>query len=362
MTQNKNTSCCAWKVAAALLLLRVCLGWHFFAEGIKKVSYDEGRDEWTINVPTEFLFGQAVGPLADYYHSFVPGDHNWRNTIATPEELTPESGDKLASWVTGYVKRRQNEIKNQKPTEVEVPEFLPYASWYEEIDKSRRGILEAFTRVPSLTEEQRKSAADVFDKHDRQLADYLAEVSLDIQTYQHELWRLQKMEDAKGAEEIPFHTGRIAQKQMETASEPRKWVAAVKSLDEQFAAGLRSLLTDEQLGSRTAEAADGALISPEAKSLRLMNIAATCVTIGVGLCLLAGLFTRLASIVGAGFLLSVMATQPPWVPGANTMYFYYQLVEFAAFLVLAASAAGRIAGLDFILHGLWNKCCGTKRG
>ena len=91
-----------------------------------------------------------------------------------------------------------------------------------------------------------------------------------------------------------------------------------------------------------------------------MNLAVTGLTIGVGLCLLVGLFTRLAAVVGALFLLSVMATQPPWVPGAETTYFYYQLVEFAAMMLLAAAAAGRVAGLDFILHGLWSKCCGTK--
>ena len=91
-----------------------------------------------------------------------------------------------------------------------------------------------------------------------------------------------------------------------------------------------------------------------------MNLAVTGLTIGVGLCLLVGLFTRLASVAGAFFLLSVMATQPPWVAGANTQFFYYQLVEFAALLFLAAVAAGRVAGLDLFLHALWSKCCGKK--
>jgi uncharacterized membrane protein YphA (DoxX/SURF4 family) len=68
-----------------------------------------------------------------------------------------------------------------------------------------------------------------------------------------------------------------------------------------------------------------------------------------------GLFTRVAAVVGALFLLSVMASQPPWVAGANAMFFYYQLVEFAALIYLAAIGAGQWAGLDFIIQGLWSR-------
>ena len=359
-TQSVSKTCCAWKVAAALLVLRLCVGWHFFAEGIKKVSYDQGRDQWSITVPTEYLLGQAVGPLADVFHGLVPGDHNWRGSLAVPQQLTPESSEQLANWVARYVKRRQTEIKKQQPTEVEVPEFLPYAAWYEEISRSRRGQLDAFVRIPELTADQKESAAAVYESHDRQLADYLAEQSLDIQTYQHELWRLENLRQQTGGTTIPFQGERIAKKNAETGSEPRQWVASVKAFDQDFAADLRALLTSEQLSSGTNAAADQALTTPEAKNLHRMNLAVTCLTLGVGVCLLAGLFTRLASVAGAAFLLTVMATQPPWVAGAQTTYFYYQLVELAALLFLAASAAGRVAGLDFVLHGMWTRCCGTK--
>ena len=74
-----------------------------------------------------------------------------------------------------------------------------------------------------------------------------------------------------------------------------------------------------------------------------------------------GLFTRLASLVGALFLLSVMATQPPWVAGANTTYFFYQLVEVAALLLLAATSAGRWAGLDGFFGTMWSLCFGKTK-
>lgn len=355
---STSKSCCAWRLAAALLLLRVCVGWHFFAEGLEKISVDEHSGEMNVVFSAEGFFRIATGPLADTFHSFVPGEHDWQHSLAVPNELTPESLQKLESWVGSYVKRRQTELAKRAPTEVEVPEFLPYAAWYENIDANRRQLLTSFTRVKGLSEEQAEQAATVYESRARQLADYLAGESLDIQTYQHELWRLKNMEAVPGAADIPFRSSRIAEKDADTSREPRKWVAAVKQFDDEFKDELLSVLTEEQLADDTGERAHDSLVSYEEKRLHWMNVAVTCLTIGVGLCLLTGLFTRLASIAGAAFLLSVMATQPPWVPSAYTEYFYYQLVEFAALLFLAASGAGRVAGLDFILHGLWSK----KRG
>ena len=358
--QREARSCCAWKVLAAIVLLRLCVGWHFFSEGIKKVSYDRSNDAWSIQVPTEFIFGAAKGPLAGTFQSFIPGEHGWRDTLATPQELTPASGEQLAGWVTGYVKRRQNELAKGTPTAVDFPEFVPFASWFAAIDADRRKLQKSFTDIDGLSDEQRAQAADVFERNNLHLADYLAGESVDMQNYQHNLWRLSQMTAAPGSSEVPFKEKRLATKSSETNSAPRKWVASVKKFDEQFTTELRSLLDDKQLGSPVETATDAALTSSKAKTLHYMNLAVTGLTIGVGLCLLVGLFTRLASIAGALFLLSIMATQPPWVAGAETQFFYYQLVEFAAFVFLAAVAAGRVAGLDYLLHGLWSKCCTKK--
>ncbi|MCH8840834.1 MAG: PQQ-binding-like beta-propeller repeat protein, partial [Planctomycetes bacterium] len=252
------------------------------------------------------------------------------------------------------------ELKTGKHTEVEIPEFVPYATWIEQIDAERRAMLKRFTDIRGLTEEQRSQAAQAFERRVRQLADYLAGESLDIQAYQHELWRLENLREIAGTKEVPYQQRRVAQKLAETDRTPLKWVAMVRQYDQEFANELHGLLTEEQSASTVGGQALAALTDPKQTQLRWMNLAVTGLTIGVGCCLLLGLFTRLASVAGALFLLSVMATQPPWVAGANTMFFYYQLVEFAAFVFLAAVSAGRVAGLDFILHGLWSMCCGRK--
>ena len=80
----------------------------------------------------------------------------------------------------------------------------------------------------------------------------------------------------------------------------------------------------------------------------------------VGLCLILGLFTRLASIGGIAFLALFYLCNPPFVG-----YFYSiptegsyllvnkNLVELCALVVIFATGSGRFAGLDRILHRLF---------
>ena len=79
----------------------------------------------------------------------------------------------------------------------------------------------------------------------------------------------------------------------------------------------------------------------------------------VGACLMLGLFTRLASLAGIGFILLFYFCNPPFIG-----YFYSlptegsylvvnkNIVEVCALLVILVTGSGRFAGLDRILHGL----------
>ena len=79
----------------------------------------------------------------------------------------------------------------------------------------------------------------------------------------------------------------------------------------------------------------------------------------VGACLILGLFTRLASLAGIGFILLFYLAAPPLIG-----YFYAipsegsylivnkNLVEAAALVVILLTGSGRFAGLDRIVHGL----------
>ena len=79
----------------------------------------------------------------------------------------------------------------------------------------------------------------------------------------------------------------------------------------------------------------------------------------VGLLLVLGLFTRLASLGGIAFILLFYFANPPFVG-----YFYAlptegsylivnkNLVELCALVVIVLTGSGRFAGLDRIVHGL----------
>jgi thiosulfate dehydrogenase (quinone) large subunit len=79
----------------------------------------------------------------------------------------------------------------------------------------------------------------------------------------------------------------------------------------------------------------------------------------VGACLILGLFTRLASLAGIGFILLFYLAAPPLIG-----YFYAipsegsylivnkNLVELAALVVILLTGSGRFAGLDRIVHGV----------
>ena len=80
----------------------------------------------------------------------------------------------------------------------------------------------------------------------------------------------------------------------------------------------------------------------------------------VGVLLVLGLFTRLASLAGIGFILLFYLCNPPFVG-----YFYSiptegsylivnkNLVEVCALLVILMTRSGRFAGLDRLLHRLF---------
>ena len=88
--------------------------------------------------------------------------------------------------------------------------------------------------------------------------------------------------------------------------------------------------------------------------LALVDKVVTWSHVIIGALLVVGLFTPIAALGGAIFLAMVISTQPPWVAGTQDTY--YQFVEMFGLLVLAATCAGRWAGLDYFFACLFGKC------
>ncbi len=87
-----------------------------------------------------------------------------------------------------------------------------------------------------------------------------------------------------------------------------------------------------------------------------------------GGCLLAGLFTRMACLVAAGFLLVEYLSQAafPWLPKSpmtegNYLFVNKNVIEFLALLALATTASGKWLGLDALLSRMWPfRCCAKQ--
>jgi uncharacterized membrane protein YphA (DoxX/SURF4 family) len=237
---------------------------------------------------------------------------------------------------------------------VKFPPHAPYAEWAERIQVDWRNIVDEFKAVPAITDDQKDRAEKALNNGLQNVADYLASQTDAIAEYRHELWRLENWRESPEAGRVPFVDERIAAKAGETAATPTRWVNQIRQFDAQMRDDLRGLLTSEQRDlALTTTAVEDALSDPRERRLHWVNVITTAITLGVGICLLLGFFTRLASIVGALFLLGVILSQPPWMPDVTeTMP---QLIEFAALLVLAGTRAGRWAGLDFFMYALFNR-------
>lgn len=315
---------------AALVLLRLAVGAHFFHEGLEKIGYSVGEDRYVVTFSAEGFLRQATGPLADLFHEYVPNTHDWSALLAVPRQDAADSAP-----------------------------VTPYKAWADRIAADWKSTAEKAGTISDLSEDQHKAVNDALSVRQKQLTDYLSTEAAAIKDYQHELWRLDQMKTAPEAA-VPYMQERIAAKEAELRTAPQKWLEQANQFEQNYHEDLRNVLTDEQKAEPTVAAAlNEVLTDPRAARLAWMNKAVTVLTIGVGVCLLLGFFTRLASLAGAAFLLAIMATQPPWAADAVTTFFYYQCVELMSLLVLAAVGAGRWLGIDSFSYALWHRLVGN---
>ena len=306
------------------------IGWHFCYQGLVKLE-----DPQFSSAP---FLSQAKGPLGDVYRSLL-GD--WDGRI----KLAEENRDQLLKRFDDYLNR--------------------------------------FQEVYRLGPEQTTAAEQTSAARKAQTKMFLAEHEKEIDTYLHDLDRLAAAKDSPaGSFQVapqpaapkpaapqaesplpepsmawsfpPFQQRRIWDKQTELQGQLRGWV---KELDGYFAAfqqDLQNLLDDDQR-VRVTNAQE--LSAPPSRVDQVDKIVSYGVT-AIGVCLLVGLFTRLASFAGALFLLSIILAQPDW-PGlypsphpsvGHSLFVNKEFVEMMAMFVLATTRVGRWGGLDFFIH------------
>ena len=336
--------------AVALVALRLVIGWHFFTAGLDKLDPE---------FSSAGFLRSANGPWADYFKSMAPQPHNWDQLITEPMPPAHKFEDDRRYWGNeGLQEEPYRAAKGDKYANGDravddrighIPFPTPaYGPWASEVAEDWTRLVDRFKAVSGTTDEQREQADALLEKYLVRLGQYFEERRAVIAEYHHEVDRLDSMLESDARGELPYLDERITKKTGEVSSMPRSWVADVAAEEYTLAEELRSLTTDEQFESALFEKQIGKAFDPPT-TLDTIDTVVMVTVFAVGGCLILGLFTRLASLVGAGFLLSVMATQPLWAEGvsqAAKLMFPYQGIEFVALLALAAIGAGRWAGLD----------------
>lgn len=295
----------------ALSFLRIVIGLHFFLEGSSHLR-DPG---WS----SAGFRKAAVGPLADFLQADLPEVGNWSTTLGdvTTVPATEVDGPAeawRASVVDGW--RRLGQRRR---------DLLAAAGADVDLDATETAVAEA----------------------DQKLAAMLADASDDLLEYRRQRQRLADMETSPMARDLPYVQSRIATKRRELGAEASAWMDQAAAIGGELVnAWDRPLTPANRLLAATAIEP-----TPLWKADRFVSWA--LVTIGAGLVL--GLLTKFNAVGGVCFLLTVVASQPFWLPAAQATY--DQWVEIAGLLVLASVPIGGWTGLDYFLKPLVGRCC-----
>jgi uncharacterized membrane protein YphA (DoxX/SURF4 family) len=302
---------------AALALLRIVVGLHFFLEGLSHL-----RDPaWS----SAGFRKVAVGPLGDWYRSQLPQTGDWSGTLAAADGRTATEAA---------------------------------AAWKESLVGSWRALLDRRAALVSLDAAGRAAAEQDLTTSSRELDEWLESAADDLAAYRLEVARLAALAALPGAAEIPFERGRVTAKRNELAGQAAGWMAEADAIGRRLVGRWDAALGSDDLRRRAATAAEP---TPLWKADRFVSWS----LLTIGACLVVGFLVKFMAMGGAIFLASVIASQPFWVAGAQPTY--DQWVEVAALLVIAAVPTGGWSGLDYFrdkycLLTAWCRgaCRGTK--
>ncbi|MCC6124722.1 MAG: DoxX family protein [Pirellulales bacterium] len=316
---------------AALVALRLCLGCHFLYEGVWKIKHG---DEFT----AEPFLSQAKGPISGFFYAMVP-DQYGRQRLAL------------------------GEIKDEKTGKmVECVDCEPVAVRWNEI---RQNLLAHLNPGPPAGAEARKDfdqfksdSKEVLEKSQASLQAYFAEKELveAVKAYFQSLDRFEK--DPEKSQDAPFQEERRWNRMMELRGEAKVWIDELQDRERAFINALREKMPEEYQAQVTT--LPGGWKPWKWSQMQFINFAVTYGLTAIGLCLMAGLFTRLAALGGAAFMCFVVMTQPAWpsiyppdLPQlGHALLINKDFLEMVALVVVASSAVGRWGGLDHFVHRL----------
>lgn len=350
-----------------LVLLRLAIGWHFLVEGFQKLPSEQLT---ALGLPTNnkpfsssVYFREATGPLGDVIRR-TAGDPDeealarlevkpippaqdpatYKPQLRVPPRLSQDWRAYLARFKAFYgldADQQERADVALEQAEAKVVGFLTYAP---DADAARRekdphyeGYTSEQTRAYPSGEVKRRMTMG------ERLADYKAKLAELRDTAGHKLWLFGR--DVEGA--------RLRAAKAEVASLRAGLLADLDKQTQAFQESLDKLLTPQQkqLGKPAAAKA--------ASFVDTIDLVTPWALTGIGACLLAGLFTRLAAgLAGLFLLMTFLAVPPfPWLPAppvAEGSYLFVNknVIEMLALFALMFLPTGRWFGADGLLYAL----------
>lgn len=294
-------------VVVSLVALRLGCGWLFYREGTKKL--DSGT------FTSQHFLRDARGPLAGAYHGMVPDI---------------------------YGESRFNQEETRQTWEI----YREAAATHFQFDDAQQSdALKAFNRAVAQLDHFTAASIDEREKY------FLEAAHLE-----------DAMRDRTTAA-VNFRSTWIDTEEKRLDRQLNGWLKQIDAIWDRYEREINDIAAEGKLevGGKETTQRDyyGFFTLPRAGTSGVSSALADRVlpwfTTIVGVLLVLGLFTRVAALGGAAFLLSVIASQPPWIAAAEDTN--YQIVLLLGLLVCAAIGAGRWGGLDFFVGLLCNRCC-----
>jgi uncharacterized membrane protein YphA (DoxX/SURF4 family) len=386
-----------------LLALRLAIGWHFLFEGLHKVnSHLVGPTETSKPFTSEPYFRAAPGPLAPYMRQQFndPVEHiNTRVKVEPIKDFDKKTQAEQAAACPPAVAAELDALKEKadeavKAMKAAAEKELKAAEAEEAAKLKEIGEIEAEKLKAADTDFEKKRVNDKYDEQRKEVkataaarksaAKTRAEQYIDGDqlltaakaTYARWVYGVEPRDSAvKALSGVPL-----------TAPDRLKYIEWLRTVTDDAQARQGANLgvgygmevkraaewRTELIAAESALARDAETFVTDLKTVlnggkpveeekpTTMGATLDKVTmwflVAIGTMLLFGLFTRIACVLGAGFLVMTYLTFPafPWYPQppgteGNPLFINKNVIECIALLALACMPTGRWLGLDALI-------------
>lgn len=402
-----------------IVAVRLCIGWQFVYEGLWKLDSQKTTKPWT----AAGYLKNARGPFRQHYRDMTgdPDDLSWLDYKQVAQrwddwynrfqrhhpDLTKDQKNRLNQLLNGAPQYRAE--LNQLPDKVKFGGSIAKVARFDPKQKrlivngsshpkpAERHLLPAerdamlkMARIKTgadLTPEEQAQNKIVDAYHEAVRTVYKRSARLGIkeqalallkgdperatQIYAEQkgtidykrmgnidLYKvlLAKYEKNLAAAKTDFQYDHLKKQWGEIQGMRADLVGPIKALDSELKDEARELLTPEQL-------ARGPVPAPIVGMARI-DLLTMWALLVIGILLMAGFFSRVAAVAGAGLLFSFYLAMPPWpsVPGfqelpgpEHSFIIDKNLIEVVALLAIAAMPTGSWFGIDAIFYRLFGR-------